>query len=83
VSVQDNSALPGNGISLPASSVKGSNTPGWLQRIMVPMLGPVATGVLAIVLLVSGQRWLPARRARTTPSDAPRAYTAVRSRRPA
>jgi len=58
VNVQDNNALPGNDILLPPNSVKGSNTPGWLQGIVVPMLGPLAMGVLALLLLVSGQHWL-------------------------
>ena len=58
VNVQDNNALPGNDIPLLVNSVKGSNTPGWLQGISVPMLGPVALALLALLLLVSGQQWL-------------------------
>jgi hypothetical protein len=58
VDVQDNNALPGNDISLPANSLKGSNTPGWLQGISVPLLGPVGIALLSLLLLVSGQRWL-------------------------
>ena len=59
VNVDDIDAQPGNDISLPTNSVKGSNTPGWLQGIVVPMLAPVALALLALLLLASGQRWLP------------------------
>ena len=59
IDVQDNSALPGNGIVLDANSVKGSNTPGWTFGIPVPLLGSVALALLALLLLVSGQRLLP------------------------
>jgi hypothetical protein len=58
VDVQDNDAQPGNDIVLDANSVKGSNTPGWTFGIPVPLLGPVALTLLALLLLVSGQRWL-------------------------
>ena len=58
VDVQDNNALPGIDIPLPLNSIKGSNTPGWLQGIAVPLLGPVGIALLALLLLVSGQRWL-------------------------
>jgi hypothetical protein len=67
VDVQDNDALAGNDIGLPANSVKGPNTPGWLFGIPVPLLGPVALGILALLLLASGQRWLP----RSTRADHP------------
>ncbi len=58
VNVDDNDAQPGNDIFLPANSVKGSNTPGWLSASQVPLLGPVAMGLLMLLLLGSGQRGL-------------------------
>jgi hypothetical protein len=59
VNVRDNDAQAGNEILVPANSVKGPNTPGWLFVPPVPMLAPLALGVLALLLLASGQRWLP------------------------
>ena len=59
VSVQDIDALAGNDVALPPNSVKGPNTPGWLFGLPVPMLAPAALALLALLLLVSGQRWLP------------------------
>jgi len=59
IDIQDSNALAGNDISLPTNSIKGPNTPGWLFGVVVPLLGPVAMGVLALLLMASGQRWLP------------------------
>jgi len=59
VDVEDNDAQPGGGIAAGWYSVKGPNTPGWLLGASVPMLAPVAFGLLALLLLASGQRWLP------------------------
>ena len=65
VDVDDNDALAGNDIALPANSVKGPNTPGWVLATAVPMLSPMALGALALLLLASGRRWLP----RSTQAD--------------
>jgi hypothetical protein len=67
VDVDDSDALLGNAISLPTNSVKGLNTPGWLQEIVVPLLAPLGLAALALLLLVSGRRWLP-RSTRADPS---------------
>ena len=55
VDVQDNDATAGNPIALGANSVKGSNTPGWIQ-VVVPALGALGLTLLALSLLWSGRR---------------------------
>jgi len=77
VDVQDNNARPGKVIGLPANSVKGSNTPLWWFGTPVPLLAPMALGALALLLLASGQRWLP----RSTRSSRKGAATTARQRR--
>jgi hypothetical protein len=65
VDIQDIAAAGGNSIVLGPNSVKGTNTPGWLSAgVLVPLLGPLAPVLLALLLLVSGQRWLLPRSAR-------------------
>jgi hypothetical protein len=59
VDVDDIDATQGNDISIPLNSVKGPNTPGWLLGIPVPMLAPLSLGLLALLLLATGRRWLP------------------------
>jgi hypothetical protein len=59
IDVDDIDAQQGNDIAIGANSVVGPNTPGWLPAVVVPMLGLLALGVLALLLLVSGPRWLP------------------------
>jgi hypothetical protein len=59
VDVDDIDAQPGNDIAVGWNSVKGPNTPGWLIGVVAPLLGPVGLGALALLLLASGQRWLP------------------------
>ena len=82
VNVQDNNALPGNDISLPVNSVKGTNTPGWLSASgAVARAGragrarALAARLRPALALAVDARWTPR-------SDPPRAGTAVRSRRP-
>jgi hypothetical protein len=58
VDVDDNDASAGNDISLPANSLRGANTPGWLLGVLVPMLEPLALGVLVLLLLAPAQRRL-------------------------
>lgn len=58
VDVQDNDATPGNPIPLDSGSVKGPNTPGWQLSAVVPLLPPLALGLLALGLVVSGRRAL-------------------------
>ena len=58
VDVDDIDAQPGNDIFITPNSVKGPNTPGWLLGIPVPLLGPVALGALALLMLGSGRRAL-------------------------
>jgi hypothetical protein len=65
VDVDDIDATAGNDIFIPPNSVKGPNTPGWLLGIPVPLLGPIALGALALLLLGSGKRLLH----RTTRAD--------------
>ena len=63
--IQDIAAAGGTSIVLGPNSVKGTNTPGWLSAgVLVPLLGPLAPVLLALLLLVSGQRWLLPRSAR-------------------
>lgn len=59
VDVQDNDSQGGNAIPVPPNSLKGPNTPGWLDDIAAPLLAPLGLALLALLLLVSGQRWLP------------------------
>jgi len=59
IDVQDSDAQAGNDIPIGPNSVKGPNTPGWIFGTAVPMLTPLALGVLALLLLATGQRWLP------------------------
>jgi hypothetical protein len=58
VDVQDNSAVPGNNIALDSSSIKGSNTPGWLLSPMIPLLPPLAAVALGLALLALARRGL-------------------------
>jgi hypothetical protein len=58
VDVDDIDATAGNDIFISQNSVKGPNTPGWLLGIPVPLLGPIALGSLALLLLGSGRRLL-------------------------
>jgi hypothetical protein len=59
IDVQDSDAQAGDDIPIGHNSVKGPNTLGWIFGVPVPMLAPLAIGVLALLLLVTGQRWLP------------------------
>ena len=64
VDVQDNDATGGNAITLGANSVLGTNTPGWLSAAaLVPALGALGLGALAVGLWLTGHRTLR-RRAR-------------------
>ena len=64
VDVQDNDATGGNAITLGANSVLGTNTPGWLSAAaLVPALGALGLGALALGLWLTGHRTLR-RRAR-------------------
>ncbi len=62
VDVQDNDATAGNPITLGPTSVKGSNTPGWLlAAALVPALGALGLALLGLSLLWSGRGSLLAR----------------------
>jgi hypothetical protein len=56
--VDDIDATGGHHILLSGNSVKGPNTPGWQLGIPVPVLAPLSLGVLALLLLATGRRWL-------------------------
>jgi hypothetical protein len=58
IDVDDIDVTPGNDVAVGWNSVKGPNTPGWLFGVAAPMLGPLALGVLALLLLRTGQRSL-------------------------
>jgi hypothetical protein len=59
IDVADIDAQAGNDIPIGHNSVKGPNTLGWIFGVPVPMLAPLALGVLALLLLATGQRGLP------------------------
>jgi hypothetical protein len=63
IDVADIDAQTGGDIPIGHNSVKGPNTLGWIFGVPVPMLAPLALGGLVLLLLATGQRWLP-RRAR-------------------
>ncbi len=57
--VQDNDASGGNPVTLGPTSVKGSNTPGWLSAAaLVPALGALGLGALAVGLWLTGHQTL-------------------------
>ncbi len=59
VDVQDNDASGGNAIALGPNLVKGSNTPGWFSAAaLVPALGALGLGALALGLWLTGHRTL-------------------------
>ena len=58
VNVRDNDASPGNSITLPPNSVKGSNTPGWNLLAAVPALSLTALVLLSVTLWRVGRRAL-------------------------
>jgi len=67
VDVQDNDATGGNAITLGPNSVLGTNTPGWFPAAaLVPALGALSLGALALGLWLTGHRTLR----RRAPADA-------------
>ena len=59
IDVQDIDASAGNDIILGSELAEGPEHARLAVWIAVPLLGPLALGALALLLLATGQRWLP------------------------